>query len=222
MTQASANVERFFARTAESTLGQPIERVLGEGVGQQVRAMVAAQSLEQNPSYLRTLSLAGGEAPLNAIIHRNGDVVILELEPASSADAASFQQLYPLVRTFVNRLTAMRDVREICRLAAEEVRRITGFDRVLVYRSTRRGTAGRRRRIAGRRRLRSFWTCGSPRRTSRAGPGAVPGQPAPADRRRGLRPSPLVPAHEPEDRAAARPELRVAAERLADPRRVHA
>lgn len=133
VTQASANVERFFGRAAESTLGQPIERVLGEGVGQQVRAMVATQSLEQNPSYLRTLSLEGGDAPLNAIIHRNGDVVILELEPASSADSASFQQLYPLVRTFVNRLTAMRDVREICRLAAEEVRRITGFDRVLVY-----------------------------------------------------------------------------------------
>src|SRR3954453_19191641 len=54
VTQVSANVERFIGRNAESTLSQPIERVLGEGVGQQVRAMVAAQALEQNPSYLRT------------------------------------------------------------------------------------------------------------------------------------------------------------------------
>ena len=133
VTQVSANVERFIGRTAESVLGQPIERVLGEGVGQQVRGMVATHAIEQNPSYLRTLSLEGVDAPLNALVHRNGDVIILELEPASSGDAASFQQLYPLVRTFVNRLTATRDVREICRQSAEEVRRITGFDRVLVY-----------------------------------------------------------------------------------------
>jgi light-regulated signal transduction histidine kinase (bacteriophytochrome) len=133
VTQVSANVEQFIGRTAEATLGRPIDYVLGRAVAEQLQAMVATHTLEQNPTYLRTLSLDGVASPLNAIMHRNGDVVVLELEPASSVDTASFQQLYPLVRSFVNNLTATHDVREICRLAAMEVRRITGFDRVLLY-----------------------------------------------------------------------------------------
>lgn len=133
ITQVSANVDRFAGVGADAVLGRPIDAVLGGLAGQQLRSMLASDSLERNPFYLRTLALPTAPGPLDAIVHRNDGVVILELEPASSGDEASFRQLYPLVRTFVNRLQATSEVREICHLAAEEVRRITGFDRVLVY-----------------------------------------------------------------------------------------
>jgi chemotaxis family two-component system sensor kinase Cph1 len=133
VTQVSANVEPILGRHPESLVGRPISDLLGQHVAQQLRALLDSQSLDRNPIYLGTLTLATADTPFNAIIHRNDGVVIVELEPASSADAATFQQLYPMVRTFVNRLQAATDVREICRIAADEVRRITGFDRVLVY-----------------------------------------------------------------------------------------
>jgi chemotaxis family two-component system sensor kinase Cph1 len=134
VTQVSANVETFVGRSAQVVLERPIDEILGEPFGQQLRATLGSQELERNPIYLRTLTPANAGGSFNAIVHRVAGAVILELEPASSSDAASFQQLYPIVRTFVNRLQATADVREICHLAADEVRRITGFDRVLVYR----------------------------------------------------------------------------------------
>jgi light-regulated signal transduction histidine kinase (bacteriophytochrome) len=133
VTQVSANVDRFVGRPAADIVSKPIDGVLGDDAARQLRALLAAQALDQNPSYVRTLSLPNSDGPLNAIVHTNAGAVILELEPASAADAASFQQLYPLVRTFVTRLQATTDVRAVCHLAADEVRRITGFDRVLVY-----------------------------------------------------------------------------------------
>jgi light-regulated signal transduction histidine kinase (bacteriophytochrome) len=133
VTQVSANVQQFLGRTPESVLNHPIADVLGQHVADQLRATLGSQPLDRNPVYLSTLSLATAAGLFNAIIHRNDGVVIVEVEPAQTSESATFQQLYPMVRTFVNRLQAATDVREICRIAADEVRRITGFDRVLVY-----------------------------------------------------------------------------------------
>jgi len=46
----------------------------------------------------------------------------------------SLDELYPGLRRFVEDLQGAGSVADLCRLAADEVRRITGFDRVLVYR----------------------------------------------------------------------------------------
>ena len=50
-------------------------------------------------------------------------------EAVSSLDA-----LYPTLRRFVEQLQGASSIDELCRLAAEDIRRMTGFDRVLIYR----------------------------------------------------------------------------------------
>lgn len=66
--------------------------------------------------------------------HRRGDLILLEFEEAETAEPLPFGNLDPLISGFLSDLQAAATVEELGALAAREVRRITGLDRVLVYR----------------------------------------------------------------------------------------
>src|SRR5690606_15707761 len=59
--------------------------------------------------------------------------LILEFERAGNPGQA-YDTLYPLMRTFVAQLQETRELDDLCRLAVEEVKRISGFGRVKAYR----------------------------------------------------------------------------------------
>ncbi len=74
-----------------------------------------------------------GPQRFEAVAHRSQNSVILEFESLVPA-RISFQTLYPVVRSFIDRMKSLQTVEALSALAAEEVRKITGFDRVMVYR----------------------------------------------------------------------------------------
>lgn len=75
-------------------------------------------------------------APLghHVLAHRSEDVWIVELESAAAEESATFSQIYPNVREFLDVLEGMPNIDQCTALAARHVRRITGLDRVLIYR----------------------------------------------------------------------------------------
>jgi chemotaxis family two-component system sensor kinase Cph1 len=84
------------------------------------------------PAGLGQLQLSGGEQ-LAVAAHRTLAHVIVECEPAT-ADAGRPAPLDELVRQFLPRLQAEKSLRGLCALATDEIRRLTGFGRALVYR----------------------------------------------------------------------------------------
>lgn len=70
----------------------------------------------------------------DVISHRSGDVIILEFEQSPSAARGSFDDLYPQLRGFLDRLQTVGSLEGIGSIAAQEIREITGLDRALVYR----------------------------------------------------------------------------------------
>ncbi|WGS50952.1 GAF domain-containing protein [Paraburkholderia sp. D15] len=70
--------------------------------------------------------------PFAVIVHRHQGVAFVELEPARGTIDV-FSSMYPLVRTFINRLQDAETVEGLAQLAADEVQRITGFGRTMVY-----------------------------------------------------------------------------------------
>jgi len=124
--QASANLEPRLGVPVGAVLGRPLAEVLGAAAAAEVDRALAAPRLEEiNP--LR-LHLAGRR--FDGILHRNAGLAFLELEPAG---APLDETRYPL-RAALAELQSASTVAALCDTLAREVRRLTGFERVMVYR----------------------------------------------------------------------------------------
>lgn len=67
--------------------------------------------------------------PADAIVHRVGEVAIVEIEPLFAGEYART----PVVAA-IQRLSTLTSTAELLRVAAEEIRTITGYDRVMIHR----------------------------------------------------------------------------------------
>jgi len=131
--QASKNLEAALGTPLATALQAPVDCVIGTAGRDALKHALATHSVEDHPLYFGTLHTPQGHA-LDAVVHRHKGVLILELEPAVHAADGAFASTYPLVRTFVTSLQAVSSVDTLTDLAAREVRRLTHFGRVTVYR----------------------------------------------------------------------------------------
>ncbi|MER3587496.1 MAG: cyanobacterial phytochrome A, partial [Mastigocladus sp. ERB_26_1] len=69
----------------------------------------------------------------DAIVHRQNKLLVLELEPHSSEKNNIYFRFYYLVKLAVSKLQSAKFVTEVSQIIAQEVRKITEFDRVMVY-----------------------------------------------------------------------------------------
>ncbi|GEO16403.1 ATP-binding protein [Microvirga aerophila] len=131
---ASANAASILGLEPDAVLGRTLMEVLPE-----LAADLDADLRDMNPKggshYLRTVALdrSTGRRSFDVAVHRSGGYAVLELEEVNGA-AASLDALNPNLRQFVEQLGGTSTTESLCRLAAADVRRLTGFDRVLVYR----------------------------------------------------------------------------------------
>ncbi|HEX7817489.1 ATP-binding protein [Dyella sp.] len=129
-------LQRAIARPAmleafAEPLGQSIDQLLGGALGHLADPLNRLQ--DQGTSYLGQVHVPGlGDH--HAVAHRAEGMIQLELEEAISGEPGSLEDLYPLIRAFMGELERASDTAELCELVALEIRRITGLDRVLVYR----------------------------------------------------------------------------------------
>ena len=128
--QASANLEHFVGRTAASAVGAPLASLFADSSAAELHAVARAGGTRESGA--RVVSLADGRT-LDATIHRSGSGVVVELEP-HTADAGGYLSR---LRPAVARLNATTEVLDLCVIAASEVQKLTGFDRVMVYRFDR-------------------------------------------------------------------------------------
>ena len=67
-------------------------------------------------------------------MHRQQGLLLLELEPSSREAATSAVEIQAVLSRVLNELDGPHTLSALCRLVAQQVRRFTGFDRVMVYR----------------------------------------------------------------------------------------
>ena len=137
--QVSENLETALGTPLASALGASVDRVVGSAGREVLERALATHSIDGHPLYIGTLQTPHGHA-LDAVIHRHKRTLILELEPAVHAADGAFASMYPLMRTFVGSLQAVGTVDALTDLAAREVRRLTHFGRVTIYRIERDGS----------------------------------------------------------------------------------
>ncbi|MBD2676182.1 MULTISPECIES: ATP-binding protein [Nostoc] len=70
----------------------------------------------------------------DAILHRLNQILVLELEPTFLEKSNGFFKFYHLVKQAISKLQVASGVLELTQILAQEVKKITGFERVMIYR----------------------------------------------------------------------------------------
>ncbi|HEY1012748.1 MAG TPA: ATP-binding protein [Herpetosiphonaceae bacterium] len=131
--QISANTAAYTGLPPDAYLGQPLTALVSDDHDAYLRTTLAVEDVEQNPLYLWTVRLLGAETAFDGLIHRHNGVLLLELEPVLPA-AGPAPDFYRLVRGMVGRIQQTDSLQGFFDLTAREVRGLTGFDRVMIYR----------------------------------------------------------------------------------------
>jgi light-regulated signal transduction histidine kinase (bacteriophytochrome) len=132
--QASENVDRWLGSPATALLGRSVASAIGEGAAARLRELVRGEPTENNPSYVLTLEARGDAPPLDVVAHVTGGALVVELEATGRGDVRPAPDYYAMVKGAVAGLQATRTVRDFCQTVSGEVRKLTGLDRVMVYR----------------------------------------------------------------------------------------
>jgi len=135
VVQASENVAAHLGKTPEAVLGSTLAQAVGADAAAQLLPELGSGQVRERPGFVATIRLAsGGAGGFDVLAHRYDELVMLEFEAVTRPGAADFRHLFPLVGDFLQQLDDNDTVEEMSRTAAAEIRAVTGFGRVLVYR----------------------------------------------------------------------------------------
>ena len=130
--QASENTARLLGQAAPSLLGQPLAVVLGTAGAARVSAFLARQHAECSPVYLLTHPGEDGRAALDVAIHAINGVLIVEFE-GTDRTVGDMPDYFTQLQGSVGRLQHAQTLQALGDIAVDEVRALTGLDRVMVY-----------------------------------------------------------------------------------------
>lgn len=132
----SRNLSQFLATTPEALIGRPVSVLRVERGISLVDAANRLLDATDGPMHAGAISLMGTRGQrddFELLLHRRGELIVAELEPAAAPGHAEFGSMYPVVNAFVSRIQAADTVDAICATAVEEVKRLTGYGRVVSY-----------------------------------------------------------------------------------------
>lgn len=130
IAQVSENVSAHFGIDAQTLLNSPVSTLIGVEGQERLISFSRQETLERNPLYFITLPVL--TLTYDLLVHRQGDLLVVEFEPTAYTTEIP-PDYYGMVKGSVSRLQDAKSVAEFCSIVAEEVRRVTGIDRVMVY-----------------------------------------------------------------------------------------
>lgn len=131
VVRASANLGDLIGVAAADAIGASIADLIDDLALHDIRNRVVVLNATRGSERLYGVRLTADDTLFDVALHRSGDLLVIEGEPSGQnggADAAS------LVRTMVARLNTMETMDGFHRDCARQVRALTSFGRVMIYR----------------------------------------------------------------------------------------
>ncbi|MEH1820247.1 MAG: ATP-binding protein [Nostoc sp.] len=136
--QVSSNTQEVVGRQPDELLNKPLSNLLNVKQIKLIQQCLAEDFESVNPLNI-IIKNQNKSIYFDGIVHRLDTIIILELEPKKSQEKTGFFDFYQQVRGTITRIQKAPTLLEMCQIVVTEVRRITGFDRVMVYRFDREG-----------------------------------------------------------------------------------
>ncbi|MBC3539114.1 GAF domain-containing protein [Rufibacter sediminis] len=134
IVQVSENVEKVLGVSVADFLNQPISKFLPTHQWEDIQQKVNGKGKQEKIPFSITFLVQGKETNLTALVHPKEEYVLIELEDnqdTSSKD--SFLKLYQQIKYLTSLIKQAGSTKEIAQITVEEIKKLTGFDRVLAY-----------------------------------------------------------------------------------------
>src|SRR6185312_15068666 len=128
VSRASVNSAAFLG--VDQVLGQPLTELFSEKALHAIRNRITLLRAPDSVERLFNLALREGGPLFDVAVHFAGNEVVIEAEPAQEVE----MEASALVRALLARLSKTDGMTAFFREGARQVRALTGFDRVMVYR----------------------------------------------------------------------------------------
>ena len=132
ITHLSRNIETLlFIANAEHLIGGSVESVLRHDVLHDVRNVLQASTVSGQAELLPAVTFGATKADILA--HTSGTTAIIEILPGVGAQVSNTPPV-TLVRSMISRIKRAPNFERSLTLAANQIRAVTGYDRVMIYR----------------------------------------------------------------------------------------
>lgn len=135
VSRVSANSAEFIGLSPEALLGKPIATIMSHEALHSLRNRITLLRGPDAVERLFSLQLVEGGPLFDVAVHFSGPLVVIEAERASQDE----MEASSTVRSMVSRLAQTDSMAAFLRDGARQVRALTGFDRVMVYRFAQGG-----------------------------------------------------------------------------------
>jgi len=139
--QVSSNTLESIGHPPQDLLGKPLSALLAPKQIATIRQCLSEDFEHVNPLDI-AIKRAAKLLRFDGIVHRQKALIVLELEPKQKSQKADFFEFYQRVKGTITKIQKAPTLLEMSDSVVKEVRKVTGFDRVMVYQFDAEG-AGR-------------------------------------------------------------------------------
>ena len=132
--QVSENIERLLPIAGANILGEPLSSIIRDDCFTEIRTK-AGKGFFSNKQVIKITFINGdGEVRYVASIHEKDGTLIIEVEFANILDALdNGGDLFQQVNDVMSAIEAATTVDDICNITAREIKKWSGFDKVMIY-----------------------------------------------------------------------------------------
>jgi chemotaxis family two-component system sensor kinase Cph1 len=128
VTQVSDNVGDHLSLRVDEVLGRSLSEIVDPQAAEEVRVVLRQQDWQDaNP-----LSIGARAERFDGIVHRHAGAAILELEP--NVETPEERSIHHPLRAVLSRVQRASGLSELAMVITHEIRRMTGFERVMFFR----------------------------------------------------------------------------------------
>lgn len=134
IVQASENLSQLFSLPVDDFLEQPLAAYLPANQFTDIQDKINRQNSQDKIPFSLTFSVNNKAVSFTALVHPKEEYILIELEEnLPSAPENSFVGLYQQIKYITSLLKQASSTAAAAHITVTEIKRITGFDKVMVY-----------------------------------------------------------------------------------------
>ena len=137
ISQISNNAELVFGVGAFEVLGRKLSEVFSAADATEIASVLQSGAWKERNPLKSSLMRNGAEFPVNLVVHRYDGLDFVEIEPIPAEYQAIAARSFHVVQSALTRLQKSLNIPDLWSAVVMEAQRITGYDRVMVYKFDR-------------------------------------------------------------------------------------